>query len=136
MKPRDLWHRRTGWERMPDVVSNIPRVLNSSLAAVDAARMALDSTMNAVDAAKSGSRASRSVKVEKSGGRSPIRGGLLVLGGTVALGLGSAAVSSMRQRESWSDDASVSWNDDASESWSDDASLTTQEREPSPGDAS
>jgi hypothetical protein len=106
MNPRDLWHRRTGWERMPDVVSNLPRVLNSSLAAVDATRMALDSTMNAVDAAKAGPRAGRSIKLGKSRGLFPVRVGLIGVGSAVAIGLGSAAVSSIRQRESSTDDAS------------------------------
>jgi hypothetical protein len=106
MNPRDLlWHRRTGWERMPDVVSTLPRVVNSGLAAVDATRLALDSTMEALDAAKAGSKAGRRVKPLKSRGSSAIRGGLIVVGGTVVIGLGSAVVSSIRQRESSTDDA-------------------------------
>ncbi len=135
MKPRDLWHRKKGWERVPDVVGNIPHVLNSGLAAVDAARTALDSTMNAVDAVKAGSRANRSVKVEKAGGLSPLRGGLLVVGGAVAIGLGSAAVSSMRQRESSIDDVPSSMPQ--GETWSDDdATPSRGKRESLPGDAS
>jgi hypothetical protein len=102
MNPRDLWHRKSGWERVPDVVSNLPRVLNSSLTAVDAARTALDSTMSAVDAAKS----SPPMKPEKSGGLSPIRGGLLLVGSALVIGLGSAAVSSARRRDTETDQPS------------------------------
>lgn len=102
MNPRDLWQRKSGWERVPDVVSNLPRVLNSSLTAMDAARTALDSTMSAVDAAK----ARPPMKTERSGGMSPIRGGLLLVGSTLAIGLGSAAVSSVRRRDSEPDTAS------------------------------
>jgi hypothetical protein len=105
MNPRDLWHRKTGWQRVPNVVSNLPRVLDSSLAAVDAARLALDSTMNAVDAAK-GTSAGRLVKSGKSRGSSPLRGGLILVGSAVAIGLGSAAVSSIRQGESSTADRS------------------------------
>ncbi len=104
MNLMNVWHRRTGWERVPDVVSNLPRVLNSSLTAVDAARTALDSTMSAVDAAK----ASPTLKPQKSGGLSPIRGGLLLVGSALAVGLGSAAVSSMRRRDTRPDDARAS----------------------------
>jgi hypothetical protein len=105
MNPAFLRHKKSGWERMPDVVSNLPRVLNSSLVAVEAARTALDSTMNAVDAAKAGSKVSRPAKPEKSGGRSSIRGGLIAVGSAVAIGLGSAAVSSLRQRQPTAADA-------------------------------
>ena len=59
MNARDLWHRKSGLERVPDVMSNLPRVLNSSLAAANAVREALNSTMAAVDAAKAGSNADR-----------------------------------------------------------------------------
>jgi len=102
MNSRDLWHRKSGWERVPDVVNNLPRVLNSSLTAVDAVRTALDSTMSVVDAAK----ANPSMKPKKSGGRSPIRGGLLLIGSAFAVGLGSAAVSSARSRDTQTDNAS------------------------------
>ncbi len=104
MNPKNLWHRRTGWERMPNVVSNLPRVLNSTLTAVDAARTALDSTMSAVEAAKT----SPAVKPQRSGGVSPIRGGLLLVGSALAVGLGSAAVSSVRRRDTQPDDARAS----------------------------
>ncbi len=105
MSPTFLRHRKSGWERMPDVVGNLPRVLNSSLVAVEAARTALDSTMDAVDAARARSNVSRPAKAEKPGGRSPIRGGLIAVGGAVAIGLGSAAVSSLRQRQPTAADA-------------------------------
>ncbi len=104
MNSRNLWHRKTSWERLPNVVSNLPRVLNSSLTAVDAARTALDSTMSAVDAAK----ASPAVKPQRSGGLSPIRGGLLLVGSALAVGLGSAAVSSMRRRDTEAADVRAS----------------------------
>lgn len=104
MNPRNLWYRKTGWERVPDVVSNLPRVLNSSLTAVDAARTALDSTMSAVDAAKAGP----AVKPQRSGGLSPIRGGLLLVGSALAVGLASAAVSSARRRDNQAADARAS----------------------------
>jgi hypothetical protein len=99
MNPRDLWRRKSGWERMPDVVSSVPRVLGSSLAALDAASTALDSTMEAMDAAKMRPKTSRSIKREKPGRRSPIRRGLIAAGSVIVIGLGSAAVSSVRRRE-------------------------------------
>lgn len=108
MKLPDLWHRKSGWDRMPDVMSNLPRVLNSSLAAAEAARVALDSTIDGVDAAKEAPGASRREKPRRSGGRVPIRRGLILVGSAVAIGLGSAAVSSKRKRESFSDTASFS----------------------------
>ncbi|MFZ0089730.1 MAG: hypothetical protein WAL63_09510 [Solirubrobacteraceae bacterium] len=105
MNPSDLlFRKRGGWGRVPDVVSNLPRILDSSLAAANAARTALDSTLSAVDAAKANPRGSRSVKPEKSGVWSPIRGGLIVAGSAVAIGLGSAAISSRRRREIVEDD--------------------------------
>lgn len=102
MKPMDLWHRKSGWDRVPEVVSNLPRVINSSLTAVDAARTALNSTLSAVDAAK----ATPPMKPDKSGGLPPIRGGLLVVGSALAVGLGSAAVSSLRRRGTETDNSS------------------------------
>ena len=100
MNARDLWRPKSSWERVPDVVSNLPRVLNSSLTAIDAARTALDSTMSAVDAAK----ASPPNKSAKRIRLSPIRGGLLLAGSAIAVGLGSAAVSSARRRDAETDD--------------------------------
>lgn len=105
MRLADLWHRKSGWNQMPDVINNLPRVLNSSLAAAEAARVALDSTIDGVDAPKAGLRASRSEKAGRLGWRVPIRGGVILVGSAVAIGLGSAAVSSMRERESSSDTA-------------------------------
>ncbi len=104
MNPRDWWDRKAGWERVPDVVSNLARVLHSSLTAVDAARTALDSAMSAVDAAK----ASPPVRPRESGGLSPLRGGLLLVGSALGVGLGSAAVSSARRRDTEADDARAS----------------------------
>ncbi len=99
MNPKDLWPRQSGWQRVPDVVSNLPRVLNSSLTAIAAARTALDSTMSAVDAAK----ASPPMKPKKAGGWSPIRGGLLLVGSALTVGFGSAVVSSVRRSETETD---------------------------------
>jgi hypothetical protein len=99
MNTRKLWHRKSRWERVPDVVNNLPRVLGSSLAALDAAQTALGSTMEAVDAAKATPNMSRSANVNKSDRLSPVRGGLIVVGSAVAVALGSAAVSSVRRRE-------------------------------------
>ncbi len=104
MNPRELWPKKRRWERVPDVVNNLPRVLNSSLTAVDAVRTALDSTMSVVDAAK----ANPSTNREKSGGLSPIRGGLVLIGSAFAIGLGSAAVSSARSRDAETENASSS----------------------------
>ncbi len=95
MKPRELWPQKSRWERVPDVVSNLPGVLSSSLTAVDAVRTALDSTLNVVDAAQ----ANPAMRPERPAGRSPVRGGLLLLGSALAVGLGSAAVSSARSRD-------------------------------------
>ncbi len=134
MKLEDLCHRKSGWDRMPDVISNLPRVLNSSLTAAQAARVALDSTMDAVDAAKAGPRASRLEKPERAGGRVPIRRGLILVGSAVALGLGSAAVSSMRQREASDDTASFSMRE--REASDDTASFSMREREASDDTAS
>ncbi len=102
MNPRDLWHRKGGRQRVPDVVSNLPRVLDSSLTAIAAARTALDSTMSAVDAAK----ASPTMKPEKAGGLPPIRGGLLLVGSALTVGFGSAVVSSVRRSATETDNAS------------------------------
>ena len=125
----NLWYRKSGWDRMPDVISNLPRVLNSSLTAAQAARVALDSTMDAIDAAKAGSRASRLEKPMRAGGRGPIRRGLILVGSAVALGLGSAAVSSMREREASDDTVAFSMREREA---SDDAvAFSMREREAS-----
>lgn len=84
----NLLHKKSRWERVTDDISQLALVLNSGLIALDATQR------NQPTRRRSALRSS------------PLRSGLALTGSAVALTLGSAAVSSLRQRDEESENNS------------------------------